>query len=152
MNWLTGTFYLHPIPVAFAVIAVYVSFIVALSRKNTEAAHTAAAALGLKPASTNMLVHYLNKTSCPCMNGAFDGTRAMEPVIADVFMGTYAGYAVSLFSLTLPTGRTGTPANGGATALGGELSAPVLPPRRSSWQAAVGDVPLRSRGCSHRCG
>jgi len=108
MNWFVGTFYLHPITVAFTVIAVYLPIIVVLSRKNRDEALKATAAIGLKPVSTNMLVRYLNNTSCTCMNSAFDGSRAMAPVIEDVFRGDYAGHAVSLFTFVLPTGRTGT--------------------------------------------
>jgi hypothetical protein len=60
-SWFVGTFYLQSIPVAFAVIAVYVPMIVVLSRKNTDAALKGAAALDLKPVSTNMLARCRQK-------------------------------------------------------------------------------------------
>lgn len=108
MDWLVGTFYLHPINTAFWVIAINTLVAIFVLPKGSRKVVDAASRLGLKQITINRFANYINNTDCLCMLSRLDGSEFNAPVIEGIFSGKRDGLTVTVFSLGLPTGRTGT--------------------------------------------
>ena len=105
MDWLRD---LNPFAIAMLALATLATATILFAPKPARKAEKAASNCGLKMLSLNQLGRYLNKTSCSCLEQMFDGSRFNSPTIGDIFSGTYGNFAVTIFTLVLPTGRTGT--------------------------------------------
>jgi hypothetical protein len=105
MEWLKD---LNPFAMGMLILAVLTTAVVLFAPKPAGKTEKAASACGLKKISLNQFGRYLNKTSCSCLQSTFDGSRFNFPTIGDIYSGTYGSFLVTIFTLILPTGRTGT--------------------------------------------
>lgn len=105
MDWLRD---LNPFAIGMLTLATLTTAIVVFAPKQARKAEKTASNCGLKMVSLNQFGRYLNKTSCSCLEQMLDGSRFNSPSIGDVFSGTYGNFVVTIFTLVLPTGRTGT--------------------------------------------
>jgi hypothetical protein len=105
MDWLRD---LNPFAVGMLTLATLTTAIVLFAPKRAGKAEKAASDCGLKMVSLNQFGRYLNKTPCSCLEQMFGGSRFNFPGIGDLFSGKYGDFTVTIFTLVLPTGRTGT--------------------------------------------
>lgn len=105
MDWLRD---LNLFAIGMLTLATLTTAIVLFAPKPAGKAEKSASDCGLKMVSLNQFGRYLNKTCCSCLEQMFDGSRFNFPTIGNIFSGKYGNFTVTIFTLVLPTGRTGT--------------------------------------------